>query len=347
MGGVFKARQLSMDRIVALKILPKDLAADENYVQRFVQEARRAGQLFHPHLLQVYEVGKADGYYFFSMEYADGMNLKQWLKQEGPIGEELARMWMLKIAGALGEAHRAGIVHRDVKPSNILLNDRGEPKLADLGLAKPLSAAGEASVSAISIGTPFYMAPEQALGQAVDGRADFYSLGATFYHLITGQMLFMGNNYKEIMLKHIHDAPPRIRRTRRDYSVEFERMLNKLLSKKVEERFENAEVLIRVLEGIAPRGSSGRRTSASHRQRSPHSHSRSGRRSAAIRRQLKPSNSSSLPWFLGIFGLIALFFILMGLYPDAQEKNFFRRIEKRMGMDVGERDIRIKEQAEP
>ena len=154
MGAVFKARQVSMDRIVALKILPPKLAKNQTFIERFMREARSAGRCRHPNLISVHEVGQVDKYYFFSMEFVAGLDLLQHLKKHGPIGESEALGHMVKIASALEEAHRQGIVHRDVKPDNILLTETSEPKLADLGLAKPMSGDADVTMGGAAIGTP-------------------------------------------------------------------------------------------------------------------------------------------------------------------------------------------------
>ncbi|MHC4200304.1 MAG: serine/threonine-protein kinase, partial [Planctomycetota bacterium] len=250
MGAVFKARQVSMDRIVALKILPPKLAENEAFVQRFLREAQSAGKLGHGNLIQVIEVGRAGQYYFYSMEFVGGPTLKQVLVDRGPVDSATAIDYMTKIAGALAEAHRRGIVHRDVKPDNIILTDQGEPKLADLGLAKPMSGAADVTMGGAAIGTPHYMSPEQSRGEEVDGRADLYALGATFFRMLTGETLFDGPTATAVMVKHSTEEPRKLREVRPDASSGLEAVLAKLLAKKPGDRYPDAEALIADLEAV-------------------------------------------------------------------------------------------------
>ena len=250
MGAVFKARQVSMDRIVALKILPPKLAADEAFVQRFLREAQSAGKLGHANLIQVIEVGRAGQYYFYSMEFVGGPTLKQLLEDKGPLDQKTAIDYMTKIAGALAEAHRRGIVHRDVKPDNIILTDQGEPKLADLGLAKPMSGAADVTMGGAAIGTPHYMAPEQSRGEEVDGRADLYALGATFFRMLTGETLFEGPTATAVMVKHSTEQPRKLREVRPDASSGLEAVLAKLLAKNPDDRYPDADALMEDLTAV-------------------------------------------------------------------------------------------------
>jgi hypothetical protein len=196
MGAVYKARQEGMDRLVAIKVLPKSLARDEAFIARFLREARSAGRLSHPNIVAGIDAGFADGYYYFAMEYIEGTSLGERLAAEGRIPEAEVIEYGRQVALALAHAHRAGIVHRDAK-------------LCDLGLAM---AAGEdlrITQAGIAIGTPYYISPEQAAGGAADARSDIYSLGCTLFHLVAGRPPFDGTNALEIMYKHLNsDAPP-------------------------------------------------------------------------------------------------------------------------------------------
>lgn len=250
MGAVYKARQISMDRLVALKILPKKLAQDEAYVARFQREARSAGMVNHPHLIQVYDCGRIGELWFFSMEYVPGCTLRQLLKQQGPLGEIQALGLLRKVAAALGAAHAKGIIHRDVKPENILLDLDGEPKLADLGLAKPMDGMSDVTLTGQALGTPLYMSPEQALGKALDGRSDFYSLGATFYHLLAGVPVFQGPTVTVVSVKHATEPPPPIRTLRAELSPGLEAFLDSLLAKSPDNRPADLQALLAALDAV-------------------------------------------------------------------------------------------------
>ncbi len=253
MGAVYRARQLGMERIVAIKVLPRSFAADERFVQRFLREARLAGQCSHPNLIHVHEVGKADGYYFYSMEFVGGPTLKLLLQEDGPMDQEMVVYYISSIAAALEEAHERGIVHRDVKPENIILSERGDPKLADLGLAKPIS--GEMDVTAdssIVSGTPFYMSPEQCRAEELDGRSDLYSLGATAYHLLTGKTSVSGTSLTAIAIKHATETPKPLRQVKPECCTRgMEAVVMKLLEKDRNDRYATAREVIEDLEAVA------------------------------------------------------------------------------------------------
>ncbi len=196
MGAVFKARQLSMDRVVALKVLNERYSNNAEFVDRFIREARAAGKLNHPNVIHVHDISRANGRHYFSMEFIDGPSVRELLKKEKRIEVNKALDIVMQAAKALEFAHENRIVHRDIKPDNLMLTREGIVKIADLGIAKTFEEGGgpgEKGQRGI-LGTPHYMAPEQALGKAIDHRADVYSLGATFYHMLTGQTPFSGRD---------------------------------------------------------------------------------------------------------------------------------------------------------
>jgi serine/threonine-protein kinase len=197
MGAVYKARQLELDRLVALKILPSHGASDPAFAERFAREARALARLNHPNIVAVYDFGRtADGLYYFLMEYVDGVNLRQAM-HAGQMNPQEALAIVPQICDALELAHEEGVVHRDIKPENILIDKRGRVKIADFGLAKLMAHGEQASLDSPAsltgtqqvMGTVRYMAPEQMEGtKAVDHRADIYSLGVVFYELLTGEL---------------------------------------------------------------------------------------------------------------------------------------------------------------
>ncbi|MBA3848281.1 MAG: serine/threonine protein kinase, partial [Planctomycetes bacterium] len=251
MGTVYRACQLSMDRVVALKVLPRHLAADPDYARRFEREARVAGGCEHPNLIRVFEVGAADGWSFYAMEHIDGPTLAKLSRSGGPIAEAKALRWMARLAGALGEAHRAGVVHRDVKPDNILLAPGDEPKLADLGLAKRADGRGDITAAGDVIGTPRFMAPEQARGETLDGRADLYALGATFFRLLTGRHVYEASSPQAVLLKQAREEAPRARTFNPTVSRALDQVLARLLERERDKRYADAAALISDLERIA------------------------------------------------------------------------------------------------
>jgi serine/threonine protein kinase len=208
MGVVYKAVQLALNRPVAVKILHYQFASDQEYVARFIAEARLAAALSHPNIVGAIDFGKYEGGYFFVMEYVDGKSARDILVERGVLTRREALEIAFSIADALEHARRKGLVHGDVKPANILVNNDGIPKLADLGLARTTAEVKNSACSnPVVMGTPHYIAPEQFLNQEVDSRADVYSLGATLFHMVVGCPPFTGENELDVLEK--HSAEPR------------------------------------------------------------------------------------------------------------------------------------------
>jgi len=260
MGAVFKAVQLSIDRTVALKILPPRLAKNQEYVTRFFREARSAARLNHPNIVQAFDAGEADGYYYFAMEFVDGQPVANLLQAGNPLPERQALEIVRDIARALNYAHEAGIVHRDIKPANILLTSTGVPKLADLGLAREAgTTTSDVTQAGYAIGTPDYISPEQVRGEAdIDGRSDVYSLGATLYHMLTGKPPFAGGTGNEVMAKHLAEPIPNVHKANPKVSHASARIIWKAMDKDRERRYKTAGEMAydieRVLAGSAGAG---------------------------------------------------------------------------------------------
>jgi serine/threonine-protein kinase len=212
MATVYKARQLSLDRLVAIKVLPKKYTNNPQFVQRFYAEGKAAAKLNHPNIVGALDVGKTGDTHFFVMEYVKGKSVYEELVDTGRYTEERAIQIAIDIASALDHAHNAGFIHRDVKPKNIMITDDGIAKLADMGLARAVSDVEAAQAEqGKAFGTPYYISPEQIRGDAtVDARADLYSLGSTVYHMVTGQVPFDGPNPSAVMHKHLKSdlVPP-------------------------------------------------------------------------------------------------------------------------------------------
>jgi hypothetical protein len=241
MGAVYKARQRSLDRIVAVKILPHDFAQDAELIERFLREARITARLNHPHVITGIDVGEAGGYYYFAMELVDGETLRARIERELLLDESEITRIGAAVASALAHAHDAGIVHRDVKPDNILLERDGTPKLADLGCAKGLSQKDSSlTQTGSTLGTPHYMSPEQASGEKdIDGRSDLYSLGCTLYHAATGETPYDAATPALVMVKHISEPVPSPHSKRPDLSSDFCAVIERMVEKKREDRYRN------------------------------------------------------------------------------------------------------------
>lgn len=247
MGSVYKARQISMDRLVAIKILNEKLVQNKDFIERFLLEAKAAGRLNHVHIIQVYEVGMNNGTYYFSMEFVDGPTVGRLLRDKGRILVEDSLDIIGPIAEALDFAHKNSLIHRDIKPENIMICSTGQVKLADLGLARNPKDEMVDLVDGKKIvwGTPSYMSPEQAMGHNLDGRSDLYSLGATWYHMIAGNPPFAGNTDPEIMGHHISTPVPSLSDKITDISRDVVAILERLLKKQPEERYQSGEELAR------------------------------------------------------------------------------------------------------
>jgi TRAP transporter TAXI family solute receptor len=254
MGVVYKARQISLNRIVALKMILSGQFASEADVRRFYAEAQAAGRLGHPHIVNVYEMDQIDGRHYFTMEYVEGRTLAAVIGQ-APLPPERAAGYMLLIARAVQCAHDQGVLHRDLKPANVLIDERDEPQITDFGLAKDMSDPSRHTATGAAIGTPGYMAPEQAAGRRreIGVAADIYSLGAILYEMLTGRPPFSGDSVVDIILDVIHKEPLPPRVVHPQVNRELEVVCLKCLRKNPADRYtsagELADEMQRFLEG--------------------------------------------------------------------------------------------------
>ena len=256
MAVVFKAKQLSLDRIVAIKVLPKRLSENQEFVDRFYREGRAAAKLNHPNIVAAYDVGEAGGYHYFVMEFIDGETVYELLTDGKRVTEELAIDIIRKVARALEHAHTIGLVHRDVKPKNIMITKSGDVKLADMGLAREVTDHKTATEEAgRAYGTPYYIAPEQIRGAIDIGiRADIYGLGATFYHAVTGKVPFTGPNPSAVMHKHLKEAlvPPDHLNPKLSSGVG--EIIEVMMAKSPDDRYPTCAELISDLDAVAAGG---------------------------------------------------------------------------------------------
>jgi len=252
MGSVYRARQLSLDRDVAIKVLAPDLAEDPAYVERFLREAKAVARLNHSNIISGIDVGDADGVKYFVMEYVDGSTVAALLRRGGAMDEERAMLIAQQMARALDHAYKNGLVHRDLKPENILITRDGIAKLCDLGLAKLEDHPSASGETVHRMGTPDYISPEQARGEPnVDIRSDLYSLGATLYHMLLGSPPFQGANAAAVMAKHLTEQVKAPRQVDPTLSALGELILLRLLQKRREDRYQTpAELLQKLDEAI-------------------------------------------------------------------------------------------------
>jgi len=260
MGTVFEAIQEDLDRRVAVKILPKMLVADREMIQRFRREAKAVARLNHPNIVVIYEFSQDHGFHFFSMELVEGRSLEDLLKEQGRLPVTQALGLIQQALQGLCHAWEQGIIHRDLKPANLLLARSGLLKIADFGLVKDVAAQSGMTLTGAGMGTPYYMAPEQGYAaKEVDLRADIYSLGATFYHLVTGRVPFEGSTPFEVAVK-VATAPlPPVRSVNPDVPVALSTVIEKMLSRKPEGRYQNAQELLDAIRACGPGGTEDRK----------------------------------------------------------------------------------------
>lgn len=250
MATVFLAEQVSLDRLVAIKVLPKKFTEDANFISRFYKEGRAAASLNHPNIVQAIDVGQAGEHHYFVMEYVEGETVYEKIARDRRITESDAIEILKQSARALQHAHDQGFIHRDIKPKNLMLTKGGQVKLADLGLARNIDDIEAAKAEAgRAYGTPYYISPEQIRGAMDIGpQADIYGLGATAYHMVTGQVPFSGKNPSEVMHHHLKTPlePPDHRNP--TLSAEFSQVLEMMLAKDLQERYRTASDLLEDLD---------------------------------------------------------------------------------------------------
>jgi serine/threonine protein kinase len=252
MATVYKATQLSLDRSVAIKILPRKFSTNAQFIERFYAEGRAAAQLNHPNIVQAFDVGQAGEFHYFVMEFVDGQTVHDLIVANKRFNEQEATDIAISVAEALDHAHNKGLIHRDVKPKNIMFTPQGVVKLADLGLARAVNDKEAAEAEAgKAYGTPYYISPEQIRGEVNVGiQADIYSLGATLYHMITGNVPFNGKNPNEVMQKHLKAplVPPD--HVNPKLSPGLSEIVEKMMAKSRKDRYKNCQEMLADLKAV-------------------------------------------------------------------------------------------------
>jgi eukaryotic-like serine/threonine-protein kinase len=241
MSSVYRAQDSLLERHVALKVMHEQLLSEGDHVERFRREARLAAQLSHPNIVTVIDRGEQEGRQFIVFEYVEGENLKALIEREAPLPEKAAIELALQIADGLAFAHANGLVHRDVKPQNVLLTGDGRAKVTDFGIARSIDVHRGLTQTGTVMGTSDYISPEQARGGDVDACTDIYSLGAVLYELLTGDVPFPGDNFVSIAMRHINEPPPSVRERRPELSPRVDAVIRRAMAKDPDDRFPSME----------------------------------------------------------------------------------------------------------
>src|SRR5579884_3834814 len=247
MSTVYRALDETLERQVAIKLMNREVASDSAQLERFRREARAVAQLSHPHIVAVIDTGEDDGRPYIVFEYVEGETLKDRIRRLGrlPIAEAVA--YAIEIARALGAAHARHIVHRDVKPQNVLIDEEGSAKVTDFGIARTLDEDGLTADGRV-LGTTDYVSPEQALGQQVTGQSDLYSLGIVLYEMLSGEVPFKGDSQVAVAMKHVREPLPDVQRMRPEVSAALASVVDRATAKRPEERYRDDAELIADLE---------------------------------------------------------------------------------------------------
>ncbi len=249
MSTVYRAHDETLERTVAIKLMNREVASDSDQLERFRREARAVAQLSHPHVVGVIDAGEDDGRAYIVFEFVDGETLKDRIRREGPLPISEAVAYAIEIARALGAAHERHIVHRDVKPQNVLIDHEGSAKVTDFGIARTLEEDGLTADGRV-LGTTDYVSPEQALGRPVTGRSDLYSLGVVLYEMLTGEVPFRGENQVAVAMKHVREELPDVQDKRPEISAALASVVDAATAKREIERYADDRAMIADLEDV-------------------------------------------------------------------------------------------------
>jgi len=249
MSSVYRALDETLERPVAIKLMNREIATDSDQLERFRREARAVAQLSHPHLVGVIDYGEDQGRPYIVLEYVEGETLKERIRRNGELDVSEAVAYAIEIARALGAAHARHIVHRDVKPQNVLIDEEGSAKVTDFGIARSLDDDGLTADGRV-LGTTDYVSPEQALGHDVTGQSDLYSLGIVLYEMLTGSVPFRGENQVAVAMKHVREELPDVHTLRPEVSASLAAVIDRATAKDLHERYRSDEELIADLEDV-------------------------------------------------------------------------------------------------
>lgn len=347
MATVYKAYQASMDRNVAIKVLPSHLAENKEFAGRFQQEARIIANLEHPHILPVFDSGESEGISYLVMRYLEAGTLKEKMEAAPLSGDELDRIFV-QLADALGYAHSHGVIHRDLKPSNVLIDSQGNLFLTDFGIAKLLEGTSHFTKTDTVMGTPAYISPEQAQGLMVDQRSDIYSLGIILYEMVTGRVPFMADTPLAVILKHVSDPLPLPSVIKPGISPFIEQVILKALAKSPQDRFRNTDDFIAAWKRA--REASQSAASISEVEVNTMRYTAAGADGKPVERvsgtqQANVSKRSSRGWLIGcLAGAACLLFsiggtalfMLNGVNPPAENIPSGKSSEDRFEIEIGD-----------
>jgi serine/threonine-protein kinase len=254
MAVIYKATDIALGRIVAIKILRPSLTNDGSFLTRFRQEARNVANLSHPNIVTVHDVGQDGNTHFIVMEYIDGQDLKKIVRAEAPLSVERSLDLSIQFCAGIGYAHRAGLVHADVKPQNILVTAAAKVKVTDFGIAQALAMTQPQERQKVVWGSPHYFSPEQAQGEYPTPASDVYSIGVVLFEMLTGRLPFMASDQQELAMAHIRDTPPRISELNPQVPTSLDRIVQKVLSKEPSARYRTADQLGRILIAYKEQG---------------------------------------------------------------------------------------------
>jgi serine/threonine-protein kinase len=254
MAVVYKAQDLSLGRLVAIKMLRQSLIHDEDFLARFQQEARAAANLAHPNIVTVHDFGNHEERYYIVMEYIEGKDLKTLIKESGPFSIERALDLVIQMCAGLGYAHRAGLIHCDVKPQNVLVTADGRVKITDFGIARALATLRPGETTDVVWGSPQYYSPEQAAGEHPTPASDVYSIGVVMYEMLAGRLPFVASNQQALTLMHLRDEPPHLSLFNPAVPETLELIVHKVLAKEPAARYRTADQLGRILIAYRQQG---------------------------------------------------------------------------------------------